>query len=164
MLAWKARSERPATEHSVWLKGYLYEIVPSASNQRPARGERKMKPGKSGLIRIVDATVYTIKGLRAAFANEAAFRQELLLVLVLGTSSFWLADNTLEWLVLIIPLLLLLIVELLNTAIENTVDRIGDEIHELAGRAKDMGSAAVMLSLILVAICWGAIGWSHFNA
>ena len=116
------------------------------------------------MVRVVDATFYTLKGLRAAFANEAAFRQELLLVLVLGASSFWLASNTLEWLILVIPLLLLLIVELLNTAIENTVDRIGSEIHELAGRAKDMGSAAVMLSLILVAICWGAIGWSHFNA
>ncbi len=123
-----------------------------------------MKPGKSGLVRIVDATIYTIKGLKAAFTNEAAFRQELMLVLVLGISSFWLAGNTLEWLVLIIPLLLLLIVELLNTAIENTVDRIGDEMHELSGRAKDMGSAAVMLSLILVGICWAAIGWSHFNA
>lgn len=123
-----------------------------------------MKPGKSGLIRIVDATLYTIKGLRAAFANEAAFRQELMLALVLGIFSFWLAGNILEWLILVIPLLILLIVELLNTAIENTVDRIGDEMHELSGRAKDMGSAAVMLSLILVTICWGAIGWSHFNA
>ena len=102
-------------------------------------------------------------GIRAAYQNEAAFRQELLLVLVLGAASFWFASNAYEWLVLIIPLLVLLIVELLNSAIENTVDRIGDEIHELAGRAKDMGSAAVMFSLVLIAVCWGTIAWIHYG-
>ena len=123
-----------------------------------------MKPGKTGLARLIDASGYSFKGIKAAFINEAAFRQELLLVLVLGTGSFWLAANAYEWLVLVAPLLLLLIVELLNSAIENTVDRIGDEIHELAGRAKDMGSAAVMFSLLLIAVCWGAIGWIHYHA
>jgi diacylglycerol kinase (ATP) len=115
-----------------------------------------MKPGKSGLARLIDATGYSFKGLKAAFVHEAAFRQELLLVAVLGTASFWLAANIFEWLVLVVPLFILIIVELLNSAIENTVDRIGDELHELSGRAKDMGSAAVMLSLGLVAVCWGA--------
>jgi diacylglycerol kinase (ATP) len=109
-------------------------------------------------------TGYSFKGLKAAFVNEAAFRQELLLVLVLGAASFWLAASVGEWLVLVTPLLLLLIVELLNSAIESTVDRIGDEMHELAGRAKDMGSAAVMISLILIAVCWGAVAWSHYHA
>ena len=85
------------------------------------------------------------------------------MVLVLGAASFWFASNAYEWLVLIIPLLVLLIVELLNSAIENTVDRIGDEIHELAGRAKDMGSAAVMFSLVLIAVCWGTIAWIHYG-
>lgn len=122
-----------------------------------------MKPGKSGLARLFDATGYSLKGLKAAFASEAAFRQELLLVLVLGTASFWLAASIPEWLILVIPLLLLLIVELLNSAIENTLDRFGDEVHELAGRAKDMGSAAVMLCLVLIIICWGAVAWSHFH-
>jgi diacylglycerol kinase (ATP) len=121
-----------------------------------------MKPGKSGLPRIIDASGYSIKGLHAAFKHEAAFRQELLLVFLLGTGSFWLAANVFEWLVLFIPLLILLIVELLNSAIENTVDRIGDEQHLLSGRAKDMGSAAVMLSLLMVATCWGAILWIHY--
>ena len=123
-----------------------------------------MKPGKTGLARLIDATGYSISGLKAAFINEAAFRQELLLVAILGVASFWLGQNPLEWLILIIPLFLLLIVELLNSAIESTVDRIGSETHELAGRAKDLGSAAVMLSLALIASTWGVIAWSHFNA
>ncbi len=123
-----------------------------------------MKPGKTGLRRGIDACGYSFQGIKAVFENEAAFRQELLLVLVLGTASFWLAANAYEWLVLVAPLLLLLIVELLNSAIENTVDRIGDEIHELSGRAKDMGSAAVMFSLLLIAVCWGAVGWFHYHA
>jgi diacylglycerol kinase (ATP) len=123
-----------------------------------------MKPGKSGLARLFDASGYSFSGLKAAFINEAAFRQELLLVLVLGSASFWLAQNALEWLVLAGPLLILLIVELLNSAIENTVDRIGDEMHELAGRAKDMGSAAVFLSLLLITTCWAAIAWDHYHA
>ena len=122
-----------------------------------------MKPGKSGLSRLLDATGYSIKGLKAAFINEAAFRQELLLVLVLGTASFFVAANIVEWLILVVPLLLLLIVELLNSAIESTIDRIGDEFHELSGRAKDMGSAAVLLNLLLIAVCWGAVTWSHYH-
>jgi len=123
-----------------------------------------MKPGKSGLPRLLDAIRYSIKGLGAAFTHEAAFRQELLLVFILTGASFWLAANVYEWLVLIAPLLILLIVELLNSAIENTVDRIGSELHDLSGRAKDMGSAAVMLSLLLIAICWSAIFWLHYHA
>ena len=122
-----------------------------------------MKPGKTGLVRLVDATGYSISGLKAAFINEAAFRQELLLVAILGAASFWLCENPLEWLILIIPLFLLLIVELLNSAIESTVDRIGSEVHELAGRAKDLGSAAVMLSLALIAITWSVVAWQRFN-
>jgi len=122
-----------------------------------------MKPGKTGLARLLDATAYSMKGLRATFVNEAAFRQELLLVLVLGVASFRVAGNALEWVILAAPLLVLLIVELLNSAIESAVDRIGPERHDLAGRAKDMGSAAVFLSLLLIATCWGAVGWSHYG-
>ncbi len=123
-----------------------------------------MKPGKTGIRRLVDATGYSFKGLAATFRNEAAFRQELALVLVLSPTSFWLADNLVQWLILIIPLFILLIVELLNSAIENAIDRIGDEPHPLSGRAKDQGSAAVLLSLGLIAVCWGAIAWNHFYA
>lgn len=123
-----------------------------------------MKPGKSGLTRLVDATGYSVSGIRAAFNAEAAFRQELMLVIALLAASFWLASSTLEWLLLVVPLLVLLIVELLNSAIESVVDRVGDEIHELSGRAKDMGSAAVFFSLLLIAVSWGAIAWNRFGA
>ncbi len=123
-----------------------------------------MKPGKTGLRRLVNATGYSCKGLRASWQHEAAFRQELLLTVVLVAASFWLAQSVLQWLALITPLLLLLIVELLNSAIEAVVDRIGDEHHELAGRAKDMGSAAVLLCLLLVALVWGALCYERFFA
>jgi diacylglycerol kinase (ATP) len=121
-----------------------------------------MKPGKSGFARLLDATGYSFKGLKATWVHEAAFRQELLLVAVLGVASFWLADNPTEWLILVIPLFVLLIVELLNSAIESVVDRIGDEFHELSGRAKDIGSAAVFISLLFIATIWGVIAWMHF--
>lgn len=77
--------------------------------------------------------------------------------------SFWLAQTLVEWLLLILPLFLLLIVEILNSAIENTIDRIGAEHHILSGRAKDMASSAVMFSLILIAIVWLSIAWGRFH-
>jgi diacylglycerol kinase (ATP) len=138
-------------------------MVLSKPKNSSQESRHKMKPGKTGLSRIMDASGYSLKGLSAAFVHEAAFRQELLLVIALGSASFWLAANVYEWLVLFVPLLFLLIVELLNSAIESTVDRIGDEVHPLAGRAKDMGSAAVMLSLLMIATCWGAILWIHYG-
>lgn len=122
-----------------------------------------MKPGKTGLQRLVDATGYSMKGLAATFRGEAAFRQELLLCAVLLAASFWLARSPLEWLALVLPLFVLLVVELLNSAIEAVVDRIGDAPHELSGRAKDMGSAAVLLSLLMVATSWGVVGWQHLQ-
>ena len=123
-----------------------------------------MKPGKTGIARLLDATRYSARGLAAAFRHEAAFRQEVLLVAVLFTASFWLQSSALEWLVLVVPLFILLVVELVNSAIETAVDRIGSERHELSGRAKDMGSAAVFLSLLLIALTWGAVIWSRFAA
>lgn len=123
-----------------------------------------MKPGETGLKRIIDATGYSIKGLRAAFQGEAAFRQELLLCLVLAPLSFWLAGNALQWLALVAPLFILMIVELLNSAVESAIDRMGAEYHTLSGQAKDMGSAAVMLALALTAVCWGAVAWERFLA
>ena len=122
-----------------------------------------MKPGRTGLSRIVAATGYSIQGLRACFRSEAAFRQELLLVAVLFPASFWIGKTLLEWFALVAPLLLLLIVELLNSALEAVVDRIGDEPHPLSGRAKDMGSAAVLLSLMLIASSWVPLSYLHFR-
>ena len=105
-----------------------------------------------------------MRGIRDACRYEAAFRQELTLTAVLLVLSFWLAQTLVEWLLLVMPLFLLLVVELLNSAIENTVDRIGDEHHILSGRAKDMASSAIMLCLILLAVVWLAIAWSRFYA
>ena len=122
-----------------------------------------MKPGKTGLARLFDATAYSMKGVRACFRSEAAFRQELLLVVALTPLSFWIAGSTVEWILLIAPLALLLIVELLNSAVEAAIDRIGDEKHVLSGRAKDMGSAAVLLSLLLIAMTWLPLTWQHFR-
>lgn len=118
-----------------------------------------MKPGETGLKRIFNACGYSLSGLKAAYKNEAAFRQEIFLGLILFPLAIWIADSSLERVVLIGSLMLVLITELLNSAIEAVVDRIGIEKHELAGRAKDIGSAAVMISLINVLIVWGLVLW-----
>lgn len=121
-----------------------------------------MKPGETGLARLIDATGYSIKGIRACWQNEAAFRQEVVLVIVLLPLSFQVAKSIEQWLLLVMPLFLLLIVELLNSAIENVVDRIGQELHKLSGQAKDMGSAAVLICLLLTGTSWVAIAWKNF--
>jgi diacylglycerol kinase (ATP) len=121
-----------------------------------------VKPGKTGFARIVDATHYSFRGLRACWRHEAAFRQEVALCMVLTPAAFWLAGSAAEWLHLVTPLFVLLVVELLNSAVESTVDRIGGERHELSGRAKDMGSAAVMIVLVWTACAWGALIWERF--
>ena len=113
-----------------------------------------MKPGKRGIARIIDATGYSWQGLKSCYRSEAAFRQELWFSAVLLGASFWVAQTVVEWILLIAPLFLLLTVELLNSAVEAVVDRIGDERHELSGQAKDMGSAAVLLCLVLTALTW----------
>jgi diacylglycerol kinase (ATP) len=121
-----------------------------------------VKPGETGLARLIDATGYSIKGIRACWQNEAAFRQEVVLVIVLLPLSFQVAKSIEQWLLLVMPLFLLLIVELLNSAIENVVDRIGQELHKLSGQAKDMGSAAVLICLLLTGTSWVAIAWKNF--
>jgi len=120
------------------------------------------KAGHSGLGRILRATKFSSQGLAAAWKNEAAFRQELLLIVVLLPVAVWLGQTALERAVLIGCLFVVLIVELINSAIEATIDRHGDELHELSGRAKDMGSAAVMISLIMVAAVWGLFAAERF--
>lgn len=121
-----------------------------------------MKPGLTGIDRVIKATINSCRGIRDAFRHESAFRQDLGLSAVLLPTSFWLAQTVIEWLLLIMPLLILIIVELLNSAVENTVDRIGAERHTLSGRAKDMASAAVMVALIFLAVTWLSIAWSRF--
>jgi len=121
-----------------------------------------MKPGKTGFARIIDATRYSCRGLRACYVHEAAFRQEILALAILLPLSFLVARSAMQWIMLVAPLILLLIVELLNSAVESVVDRIGHEHHELSGRAKDMGSASVMLCLILIGCSWGGILWTNY--
>ena len=119
--------------------------------------------GLTGMRRVVAATFNSIAGLRVAWANEAAFRQECGLAVVLIPAAFCAAQTAVELILLIGSVLLVLIVELLNTAVEATVDRIGMDHHELSGRAKDLGSAAVLVSLLLLALAWGLIAWANFS-
>ncbi|TVM05229.1 MAG: diacylglycerol kinase [Halomonas sp.] len=121
-----------------------------------------MKPSQTGLKHLVHSTRYSLKGLRAAFRHEAAFRQEVVLSVVLLPLAWWIADDPISWLMLMGSCLLVLITELLNSAVESVVDRIGPEKHELSGRAKDIGSAAVMLALLLAGLCWGLLAGQKF--
>ena len=117
-----------------------------------------IKPRNTGLRRVWKASVYSIQGLKAAWKHESAFRQELMIGLLLLPISFWIANTWVEVAVLMGVCFLVLIVELLNSAVEAVVDRVGHEHHDLAGQAKDMGSAAVMLSLIMAVGTWILIG------
>ncbi len=112
------------------------------------------KPGKTGVSRIIAAAGYSRKGLYAAFKHEAAFRQELLVLLILSPIAVWLGEGSVEYALLIGCLLLVMIAELLNSAVEAVVDRVGAEQHELSGRAKDIGSAAVFLALVNAVLIW----------
>ena len=114
-----------------------------------------------GLRRLLLAAGYSSKGLRAAWCQEAAFRQELILTLVLIPVALWLDFSVMERLLLIAVLMLVLVIELLNSAIEAAIDRIGPERHELSGQAKDLGSAAVFLSLLLAGVVWVSLLWSY---
>jgi len=107
------------------------------------------------------ATGYSMAGLRAGW-GETAFRQEALAALVLLPLSFWLGSSWVETALLAASVVLVLVVELLNTAVETAIDRIGSEWHDLSKRAKDMGSAAVLLSLVLCAGIWGAAAFHRF--
>ncbi len=122
------------------------------------------KPERRGLTRIMWASCYSYRGIAAAFRHEAAFRQELTAMIILLPFAFWLGETAVQRIVLIAPCILVIIVELINSAIEAVVDRIGPEMHELSGRAKDMGSAAVLLSLLLVILSWGFIAWHRFGS
>jgi len=118
---------------------------------------------RRGLSRMRHALGYSLEGLRAGW-HETAFRQEALATLVLLPLSLWLGRSWVETSLLAGSALLVMIVELLNTAIETAVDRIGPEWHDLSKRAKDMGSAAVLLSLLLCLGIWTASFYQHFLA
>ena len=107
-----------------------------------------------GLTRVLRAVGASLRGLAGAFREEAAFRQELAFAALVIPLGLWLGHSGIERALLIAPMLLILIVELLNSAIEATVDRIGFERHALAGLAKDIGSAAVLMSFVLLTAVW----------
>ncbi|BCN93951.1 diacylglycerol kinase [Thiomicrorhabdus immobilis] len=114
-----------------------------------------MKSPHSGLKRIVYAAGYSWKGFKSTWKHEAAFRQEVILFSLMSPLVFWLGDTATERALLIAVLLIVLVVELLNSAIESVVDRIGSDYHKLSGRAKDQGSAAVFISFAIAIVVWG---------
>jgi diacylglycerol kinase (ATP) len=113
--------------------------------------------GKTGLRRLLNAFGYSMAGIKAAYQNEDAFRQEVIMAIVLIPLAIYLGETGLEKAIMIASVLLVIIVELLNSSIEATVDRISLENHNLAKRAKDIGSAAVLISLINLAVVWGLL-------
>ena len=117
----------------------------------------------TGLTRIIKAAGYSWKGLRAAWQHEAAFRQEAVMALVAIIIACWLDVDAMTRVLLIGSVFLIIIVEILNSAIEAVVDRICSEFHPLAGRAKDMGSAAVLLSIILAVFVWASLLWPYLR-
>ena len=117
----------------------------------------------TGFQRIINAAGYSWQGLRAAWQHEAAFRQEAMAAIVAIIVACWLDVDAISRVLMIGSVVLVIIVEILNSAIEAVVDRIGQERHPLAGRAKDMGSAAVLLTILLAIFVWSALLWSHLR-
>jgi diacylglycerol kinase (ATP) len=113
--------------------------------------------GKTGLRRLINAVTYSFSGFASAYRNEDAFRQEVLLAAVMVPLGVWLGPTGVAKALLVASVLLVLVVELINSAVEATVDRISLDNHRLAKRAKDIGSAAVFLSLIIVATVWSLV-------
>lgn len=122
-----------------------------------------MIPKRTGIMRVVYATYYSLNGLRAAFKSEAAIRQEIVAMLVLIPVACWLDVSMVERILLIMSLFIVLIAELLNTAVEKLCDHVSTDIHDLIGKAKDIGSAAVFVSLLLATTTWTAILVSRFS-
>ena len=136
---------------------------PGADSHPPAVEPVNPQKNRKGLSRVWHALGYSMAGLRAGW-SETAFRQEAIASLVLVPLAFWLGGNWVETVLLAGTVLLIMIVELLNTGIETAIDRIGPEWHDLSKRAKDMGSAAVLLSLLLCAGTWTVALYQRFAA
>lgn len=122
-----------------------------------------MANNTTGFTRIIKAAGYSWKGYCAAWKNEAAFRQEAVAALAAIIIACWLDVDPITRVLLIGSVILVIVVEMLNSAIEAVVDRIGPEVHELSGRAKDMGSAAVLLSILIALFTWGTLLWQHLR-
>ncbi len=122
------------------------------------------KPDNTGFLRVIRAARYSAQGFAHAWRHESAFRQELTLALIMAPIALWLGRAPLEKALLIGVCLLVLVTELLNSAIEATVDRVSEEHHELSGRAKDLGSAAVFVALTIAGLTWGTVIYDRFIA
>ncbi|WP_435946545.1 diacylglycerol kinase [Dryocola sp. BD586] len=122
-----------------------------------------MANNTAGFTRIIKAAGYSWKGLRAAWINEAAFRQEGVAAVIAIAVACGLDVDAITRILLIGSVVLVMIVEILNSAIEALVDRVGTDYHELSGRAKDMGSAAVLIAIILAVATWGTLLWPHLR-
>jgi diacylglycerol kinase (ATP) len=120
--------------------------------------------GRTGLARVVRAAGYSMQGLQAAYRGESAFRQESWLAAIMLPAAFWLGRSWMEVALLAGSVMLVLIVELLNSGIEAAIDRVSFEIHDLSKRAKDLASAAVLLSLLLCGGIWLAALWQRFGS
>jgi len=119
--------------------------------------------GNTGITRIIKAAGYSWQGVKDAYKYEDAFRQETWLAVVFIPLAIYLAENATQLAFMISSVLLVMLVEILNSAIEAVVDRFGGELHELSGRAKDMASAAVTFSLIIMVLIWGLMLWEIFQ-
>jgi diacylglycerol kinase (ATP) len=128
-----------------------------------ASGDSRALKGKRGLQRILNALKYSLDGFAAAWGEEDAFRQEVILAVVLVPTALLLPLGLVERILMISSIFVVIIIELLNSAVEAAIDRHSFEINPLAKRAKDLGSAAVMLSLLLAGGIWVAILWSRFG-
>jgi diacylglycerol kinase (ATP) len=120
--------------------------------------------GRTGLDRIARAAGYSLNGLRIAYQGESAFRQEAWAAVLLLPAALWLGRNWIEIALLAGSVMLVLIVELLNSGIEAAIDRVGYDLHDLSKRAKDLASAAVLMALLLCAGIWVAALWQRFGA
>ena len=120
------------------------------------------KPDVKGIMRLIKAFGYSLKGFKAAWQNEEAFRTEVIVLPFMCVTAFYVGKDLTQIAILLACLFLVLIAELVNSSIETIVDRIGDEIHPLSGRAKDMGSSIVLVSLIINGIVWGLLVYQNF--
>ena len=145
------------------VKFLFYRLITSIVIDVKTKKVLEMANNTTGITRIIKAAGYSWKGFRAAWINEAAFRQEGVASVIAIIIACWLDVDAITRVLLIGSVLLVMIVEILNSALEAVVDRIGSEYHELSGRAKDMGSAAVLLAIITAVITWVTLLWSHFR-
>jgi diacylglycerol kinase (ATP) len=133
----------------------------SANKDDPASVNHMNKPGKTGIARLIAATDYSIRGLKSTWQQEEGFRIEVCLAMFFIPLSFLIGQDLSHQLVLVFSCGLVLLAEIINSSIESIVDRVGTEHHPLSGQAKDMGSAAVFLTLIIFLLTWGLSLWHY---